>query len=73
MAASGNQIEEPLTNNSQTVLQRHVGFFDRNKNGVIYSCETFQGLRAIGLGMIISLGGAVLINMFFSGGMLGSY
>ncbi|KAI3831925.1 hypothetical protein MKX03_000258 [Papaver bracteatum] len=66
-ATSNNQIEEPLMNNSQTVLQRHVGFFDRDKNGVIYPCETFQGLRAIGLGMIISLGGAVLINMVFSG------
>ncbi|KAI3870598.1 hypothetical protein MKW92_037078 [Papaver armeniacum] len=66
-ATSSNQIEEPLMNNSQTVLQRHVGFFDRNKNGVIYPCETFKGLRAIGHGMGTSIFTALLINVLFSG------
>ncbi|KAI3980178.1 hypothetical protein MKX01_033319 [Papaver californicum] len=67
-ATSSDQSEESLMNNiQQSVLQRHVGFFDRNKNGVIYPCETFKGLRAIGLGMGTSIAGAVLINMVFSG------
>ncbi|KAI3831924.1 hypothetical protein MKX03_022296 [Papaver bracteatum] len=66
-ATSSNQSEEPLMNNSQTVLQKHVAFFDRNKNGVIYPCETFKGLRAIGHGMGTSLFTALLINVLFSG------
>ncbi|CAN1244570.1 Probable peroxygenase 4 [Linum perenne] len=49
------------------VLQRHAMFFDRNKDGVIYPWETFQGLRAIGAGILLSAGGAVFINLGLSG------
>lgn len=45
-----------------TVLQQHVEFFDRNKDGIIYPWETFEGFRAIGFGWIISFLGMLLIN-----------
>jgi hypothetical protein len=30
-------------NHELTPLQKHVAFFDRNKDGVIYPAETYQG------------------------------
>ncbi|KAE9595413.1 hypothetical protein Lal_00031228 [Lupinus albus] len=48
--------------NDQTVLQKHVTFFDRNHDGLIYPWETFQGFRAIGCGFLLSTVAAVLIN-----------
>jgi peroxygenase len=30
-------------NHELTPLQKHVAFFDRNKDGVIYPSETYQG------------------------------
>ncbi|GJR84162.1 caleosin-related, EF-hand domain pair containing protein [Tanacetum coccineum] len=53
--------------NDQNVLQKHVAFFDRNKDGVIYPWETFQGFRAIGSGIMLSSFAAVFINMGLSG------
>ncbi|KAK4264025.1 hypothetical protein QN277_029367 [Acacia crassicarpa] len=66
-----------LTNNStpqegvnngegQSVLQKHVSFFDRNKDGVIYPCETFQGFRAIGSGVFLSIASAAFIHLNLS-------
>ncbi|XP_039841603.1 probable peroxygenase 4 [Panicum virgatum] len=45
-----------------TPLQRHVAFFDRDKDGVIYASETYQGFRAIGCGVPLSAAAAVFIN-----------
>ncbi|RLN11743.1 putative peroxygenase 5 [Panicum miliaceum] len=45
-----------------TPLQRHVAFFDRDKGGVIYSSETYEGFRAIGCGVPLSAVAAVYIN-----------
>ncbi|XP_057445495.1 probable peroxygenase 4 [Lotus japonicus] len=50
----------------QNVLQKHVAFFDRNHDGIIYPWETFQGFRAIGCGMPLSIGGAIFINVGLS-------
>ncbi|XP_076947202.1 putative peroxygenase 4 [Bidens hawaiensis] len=51
----------------QNVLQKHVAFFDRNNDGVIYPWETFQGFRAIGSGILLSSFAAVFINVGLSG------
>uniref|UniRef100_A0A0A9HY31 EF-hand domain-containing protein n=1 Tax=Arundo donax TaxID=35708 RepID=A0A0A9HY31_ARUDO len=45
-----------------TPLQRHVAFFDRNKDGIISPAETYEGFRAIGAGVALSAGAAVFIN-----------
>ncbi|XP_062109466.1 probable peroxygenase 4 isoform X2 [Humulus lupulus] len=48
------------------VLQKHVAFFDRNHDGIIYPWETFQGFRAIGSGIAFSTVAALLINISLS-------
>ncbi|MFS7952223.1 putative plant seed peroxygenase [Helianthus anomalus] len=53
--------------NNQNVLQKHVEFFDRNNDGVIYPWETFQGFRAIGSGILLSSVAAIFINVGLSG------
>ncbi|KAK1413713.1 hypothetical protein QVD17_35491 [Tagetes erecta] len=53
--------------NDQNVLQKHVSFFDRNNDGVIYPWETFKGFRAIGSGILLSSVAAVFINVGLSG------
>ncbi|XP_021293142.1 probable peroxygenase 5 isoform X2 [Herrania umbratica] len=50
----------------QNVLQKHVAFFDRNHDGLIYPWETFEGFRAIGAGYMLSIASAILINMALS-------
>ncbi|KAK8938019.1 putative peroxygenase 4 [Platanthera guangdongensis] len=45
-----------------TPLQKHAAFFDRNKDGIVYPWETFQGFRAIGAGIGLSVMAAAFIN-----------
>ncbi|OAY29286.1 probable peroxygenase 4 isoform X2 [Manihot esculenta] len=52
--------------NDQNVLQKHVLFFDRNQDGIVYPWETFQGLRAIGCGVVFSVASALFINISLS-------
>ncbi|CAM8947515.1 unnamed protein product [Rhodiola kirilowii] len=47
-------------------LWKHVEFFDRNKDGIIYPWETYQGFRAIGSGFALSAALSVLFNVSFS-------
>ncbi|KAH6773907.1 Caleosin-related family protein [Perilla frutescens var. hirtella] len=49
-----------------SALQKHVMFFDRDNDGVIYPSETFQGFRAIGAGLLLSSFAAVFINVGLS-------
>uniref|UniRef100_A0ACD5XJ13 Uncharacterized protein n=1 Tax=Avena sativa TaxID=4498 RepID=A0ACD5XJ13_AVESA len=49
-----------------SVLQQHVAFFDRNGDGIVYPWETFQGMRAIGLGYPVSLVTSLFINLVMS-------
>ncbi|GAB2279952.1 Probable peroxygenase 4 [Dionaea muscipula] len=44
------------------VLAKHVEFFDKNKDGIVYPWETFKGFRAIGCGIALSSAAAVIIN-----------
>lgn len=46
-----------------TALQKHCLFFDRDHDGFITMMDTYRGLRAIGLGMILSIIGTIIINL----------
>ena len=48
--------------NTPTALQKHVTFFDRNRDGKITLSESFQGLSALGFGSVRSGALAVAIN-----------
>ncbi|KAL2347745.1 hypothetical protein Fmac_001745 [Flemingia macrophylla] len=61
----GGVEDEPIPLH-ENVLQKHAAFFDINKDGVIYPWETFQGLREIGTGILLSVGGAAFINLLLS-------
>ncbi|XP_031493453.1 peroxygenase-like [Nymphaea colorata] len=52
--------------NNMSLLQQHAAFFDRNHDGVVYPWETYQGMRAIGCGVLVSIGGGFLINLSLS-------
>ncbi|KAL3830737.1 hypothetical protein ACJIZ3_019539 [Penstemon smallii] len=63
---SGIIKHEGLENQDQNVLLKHVLFFDRNKDGIIYPSETFEGFRAIGCGILLSSVAAIFINLGLS-------
>nr|XP_027187355.1 probable peroxygenase 5 [Cicer arietinum] len=45
-----------------SALQKHVSFFDRNHDGIVYPKETFQGFRAIGCGVALSTAASAFIH-----------
>ncbi|KAK8659463.1 hypothetical protein V6N13_029664 [Hibiscus sabdariffa] len=53
-------------NSGENVLQKHVAFFDRNHDGLVYPWETFAGFRAIGAGYLLSLVSSFFINVALS-------
>ena len=57
------QGNAPKPRPDRTPLQRHVDFFDRNSDGSTTVPETYKGLRALGLGRILSGAAAVGINL----------
>ncbi|KAE9605305.1 hypothetical protein Lal_00025353 [Lupinus albus] len=61
----GMVVENPIVHD-QNILQKHVAFFDRNHDGIIYPSETFQGFRAIGCGILLSTVAAIFINSSLS-------
>ncbi|KAL3635950.1 putative peroxygenase 4 [Castilleja foliolosa] len=66
--STDNITHEGMENQDQSnILKKHVMFFDRNHDGVIYPSETFEGFRAIGCGVLLSSVAAVFINLGLSG------
>lgn len=57
---------DPVVPNDQNVLQKHVAFFDRNHDGLVYPWETFRGFRSIGASLALSTISAILINIALS-------
>ena len=47
-----------------TVLERHVSYFDPDRDGEITMAQTFRGLRNVGVGVVISCLLTLLINLF---------
>nr|ACU14982.1 unknown [Glycine max] len=59
---NNQEVDEKPIPHDQNVLQKHVAFFGRNHDGIIYPWETFQGFRAIGCGYLLSSVAAIFIN-----------
>ncbi|GKV27305.1 hypothetical protein SLEP1_g36491 [Rubroshorea leprosula] len=69
--ASGSPVQHGgddklSTTTDQNFLQKHVSFFDRNHDGIVYPWETFKGFRAIGCGYVLSTFAALFINIGLS-------
>ncbi|CAL5043465.1 unnamed protein product [Urochloa decumbens] len=47
---------------NMTELQKHVSFFDRNKDGIITPLETFQGFVAVGCEIAFSSAAASTVH-----------
>ena len=60
-----NFYEERHPNRPLNTLQKHVLFWDRDCDGVIWPWQIFQGFRELGFGIVWSIG-SLLIPVFFS-------
>ncbi|KAL2939858.1 putative peroxygenase 4 [Bienertia sinuspersici] len=66
MDVSSGSNQNQVEGIGENVLAKHVAFFDRNHDGLVYPWETFKGFRAIGSGLLLSTVAAVVINMGLS-------
>ncbi|KAJ6431672.1 hypothetical protein OIU84_019036 [Salix udensis] len=66
LSSTERQQNGKFVPNDHNVLQKHVFFFDRNQDGIVYPWETFQGFRSIGCGVFLSTASAFLINITLS-------
>lgn len=57
--------QEPEKRKTSTVLQRHVQFWDRDNDGIIWPWDVYNGFRELGFGLFFSIG-SLLIPIFFS-------
>ncbi|KAI1387413.1 Caleosin-domain-containing protein [Hypoxylon trugodes] len=62
--ADGDGIYQP-PKESQTALQQHTAFFDRDNDGIIWPWDVYNGFRELGFCILFSLG-SLLIPVFFS-------
>ncbi|WP_437722785.1 caleosin family protein [Sorangium sp. So ce861] len=53
---------QPAALGDRTALEMHSAFFDRNHDGIITLRETYEGLRALGIGRVLSAWFALVIN-----------
>ncbi|CAN6198101.1 unnamed protein product [Urochloa humidicola] len=56
------QLPPDDASSNMTELQKHVSFFDRNKDGIITPLETFQGFVAIGCEIAFSSAAASTVH-----------
>ncbi|KAJ6482679.1 Caleosin related protein-domain-containing protein [Mycena sanguinolenta] len=47
-------------------LQSHIAFFGPDQDGIIWPIDTYNGMRAIGFGVVFALVAMVLIHLAFS-------
>ncbi|XP_055802279.1 probable peroxygenase 5 [Solanum dulcamara] len=66
MASCNNIHQEGIEKSEPTPLEKHVMFFDIDKNGIIYPWETYQGFRKIGSGIFLSIFASFFINFGLS-------
>ena len=54
-----------LERTNPTALQKHVAFFDRDNDNILWPWDIYNGFRELGFGIIFSIG-SLLIPLFFS-------
>lgn len=65
--APASAPKAPIDRTTYNQLQRHVDYFDGNRDGMITIKETRQGLRDLGIGPIQSFFSSLVINLGLAG------